>query len=464
MVSIDGYAVRWFFDLAGEVKAVLSYNQKGELKLNQYEEKNKNVEVYKWADKLDDNKKDDRLIPIALSSEKDTYYSLDLSEDEERSIYKVNYKEDKEQLVYESSTHQVVNVILAERSHELVGLKILVNGEVQNYFIDNLLSNENNSFKAKRNNLLKVSISQTLDKSQSIIYSESFNQPGQFFTIVAKKQQKRLIGSFFPHLDNKLKTRQIEGKVVVEGLHIPYLLNLPSNKSKIPLPLIVYPHGGPIGIFDDHYFDATSQYLNNKGFAVLRVNYRGSSGYSLKLKNAGKRQWGELILEDIVEATNKVSKRADIDSNSICILGMSYGGYAATMLTIFHPEIFKCGVNIAGVSDVNLYLNSPYSSNKQDKWMKEYIGDTVAEYEINKAISPVYHVNKLVRPLLVIHGKKDKVVDVEHAFRLKLMLEKYEKKFEWKLFEEQGHSMNSPDAMLELMETSVDFIARQLKK
>ena len=466
VVSVEGFAIRWFFDSSGEVKAVLNYMREGGLTLNSIDEKGDATKIHNWADEENQENKpgkpEKRILPVALANEADTFYCLDFAEDEERSVYKVNYKTGKEELVYESDSHQIVSLILADRSSQLVGVKVLKNGEVQNMFIDAESVEANASKKPKPSDLLTARISETRDKKLAVEYSESHNQPGQFFLVGQTNKKRQLLGSLLPQLDNKLKTRQIEDNIDVKGLSIPYILNLPKLKKNQKAPMVVMPHGGPIGVFDSRYFDASSQYLNAKGFAVLRVNYRGSSGYSLELKEAGKREWGNLILKDIIAATKKVAARNDINAQQMCVMGMSYGGYAAAMLTIQHPELFKCGVDVAGVSDVNLYLNSPYRTERQDIWLKEYVGDTVGEYEINKSISPLYHIEKLTRPLLVMHGAKDDVVDVEHAYRLKLMLEKYNKTFEWKIFDEAGHSMDSPEFSNELFETAVDFIKRQL--
>jgi len=467
VVSVEGFAIRWFFDTQGEVKAVLNYIREGGLTLNSINEQGEATKIHNWTDdESDDNRQktqqERRILPVAIAQEPDTFYCLDFAEDEERSVYKVNYKTGSEELIYESDSHQIVSLIMADRSSQLVGVKVLKNGRVQNMFIDANSVEANANKKSHNGELLTARISESSDKQFSVEYLESHRQPGQFYLVNQSNQKRQLLGSLFPHLDNQLKTRQIESSVMVEGLSIPYILNLPKTNNKPASPLIVMPHGGPIGVFDSRYFDAASQYLNASGFAVLRVNYRGSSGYSFELKEAGKREWGNLILKDIVAATNAVATRSEIDSDQICIMGMSYGGYAAAMLTIQHPEIFKCGVDVAGVSDVNLYLNSPYRTERQDIWLKEYVGDTVGEYDLNKKISPIYLVKDLKRPLLIMHGAKDDVVDVEHAFRLKLMLEKYHKPFEWKIFEEAGHSMETPEFSHALFNTAVDFIQRQL--
>jgi dipeptidyl aminopeptidase/acylaminoacyl peptidase len=131
------------------------------------------------------------------------------------------------------------------------------------------------------------------------------------------------------------------------------------------------PHGGPIGVFDHRYFDLDTLFLASKGFAVLRVNFRGSGGHSKALEDAGEQQWGNLMLVDIKAATDKVITRDDIDADHVCVFGMSYGGYAATMLAMQHPERYRCAISYAGVTDLNLYLNAPELNKRQDAWLRK---------------------------------------------------------------------------------------------
>ncbi len=461
VVSIKGYAVRWFFNPKGDARAVLSINEEGELTLNTLNGDDEFVELKSWD--LGRWKKTDkfkRLIPIALAKEKNTFYCLDYNEQEVRSVYKVNFDDDSESLIYESSEYEIVRLITSEHSGEVVGVKVMKNGELINHYTNTFSAGED---RPQRMGALYSIISESADGRVSVAYAESYNRPGRFILQKKSRQSKTIIGKVFPKIPAELKTKQLEGQVLVDGIEIPYLLNIPSASKAGKFPLIVHPHGGPIGPFNSKYFDSTIQYLNAEGFAVLRVNFRGSGGHSIELKKAGSKQWGHSMLEDIRQSTKAVVKRNDIDREKVCIFGMSYGGYAATMLSITDPNLFQCGVSIAGVSDVNLYLNSPYLSDEQADWVREHVGDSETEYDSIKSISPVYQIEKLTRPILIMHGAKDRVVDVEHLYRLKLMLEKHGKKFEWKVFDNLAHSLGSPEQSQQVFEQSIGFIREQLR-
>jgi len=256
----------------------------------------------------------------------------------------------------------------------------------------------------------------------------------------------------------------VQGNVQVEGLDIPYLLSLPTGKAikSKTHPLLVMPHGGPIGVFDSAFFDPSIQFLNANGYAVFQVNFLCSIGHSQALKEAGKKQWGKLILNDIHQVTKEVVQRDDISSRKVCLFGMSYGGYASTMLLIQYPDVYRCAVNVSGVSDINLYLNSPYLTGRQIAWTREYIGDPLHSYDELKTPSPVYNVGKLIRPLLIMHGEKDKIVQVEQAHRLRKALDVYERPYEWKLFPEMGPSFNEKEQAIELFRKAMELIGKKI--
>ena len=438
VAKITGYVTRWFIDELGQPKAALHFNDKQELSLSTFNKDGTSVlKVWEKESDKDGEKINKKLIPIALSSAKNSFYCLDVNEDESRTIYRVNFDDNTEEVIYEANSFKIVDVDLSIKSREIVSVKVLNNGAIETVFLNNGISSSSASSQSIK--LIAV-VSESLTKEKSVIYQESHNDSGKF--LFKEKNKTVTIAERFPALKNELQSQLIESAVNVEGLEIPYILSLPKTSFSS---LIVMPHGGPIGVYDHHYYNPIVQYLVANNYAVLQVNYRGSSGYSRELKEAGKKQWGNLMLEDIYQATNKVLKRQDINADSVCSFGMSYGGYAALMLTIKHPDIFKCAASWAGVTDVNLYLNGSRLHKKQRQWLKEYVGNSNTEYQELMDISPLYNINKLAAPVFIAHGNEDEVVDIEHAYRMKLMLDKYNKQYKWFIDEKGSHSFGSPE-------------------
>ena len=467
--SISGYAVRWFFGSEDKPKAVLSYNSKGGIELSVFNENDELSVLKSWDLETNNSKNTDknrnekidkkRLMPIAPADDENSFYCLDVNQENERSVYKVNYKTNTEKLVYETTSYKIIDLILNKKNN-LIGALVLQEGAIRyEYFDDQSLGSEEILGKSRVYALISP-VSQSLE-GKSIIYFESHNNPGEYYLSDEKNENTLYIGSHYPQLRGQLNSKQLKDSVIVEGLKIPFLLTLPgttANKS----PLIVMPHGGPLKVFDHVYFDTVTQYLASQGYAVLRVNFRGSGGHDKALEEAGKKQWGRLMLEDIRVATGKVLAHEEIKDDRACIFGMSYGGYAATMLVIQQPDMFKCAANVAGVSDINLMINNAADSEEELEWLRENVGDPELEHQDLQAISPAYLTHRLQRPLFIHHGEKDNVVDIEHAYRLKIMLEKNGKEFIWSVDPEGEHSYGSPEEASELFNRLTAFFNKYI--
>lgn len=471
---IKGYAVRWFIDRSGEVVAVLNYDKNQNMVLNALEEDNKTTALKTWTSEelseSDSEESQPMIVPIALAENENSFYCLDYGEEEQRSVYKVDYSTDKQTLVYESDSYRIIDIFRSRETNSLIGVSVLKDGDIRTVYLHSpdqpLDTQKGIQLEQRKAGDYKVVVSESTDQNIRLVYSESHNQSGQYALLDKRNSnhQADAIGGVFPSLDKALASKLVQGNVHVEGLDIPYLLSLPTGKAikSKTHPLLVMPHGGPIGVFDSAFFDPSIQFLNANGYAVLQVNFRGSSGHSQALKEAGKKQWGKLILNDIHQVTKEVVQRADINSSKVCLFGMSYGGYASTMLLIQYPDVYRCAVNVSGVSDINLYLNSPYLTSRQIAWTREYVGDPLHSYDELKSQSPVYNVGKLIRPLLIMHGEKDKIVQVEQAHRLRKALDVYERPYEWKLFPDMGHSFDEKKQAIELFSTALEFIEKNI--
>jgi dipeptidyl aminopeptidase/acylaminoacyl peptidase len=463
--DIYGYATRWFIDTKGKPQAVLHFNEKQNLTLSTFDN-NKDVKILKsWPKKDEEDKGSDEntlvknLIPIEMADQLNSFYCLDSNEEETRTIYLVNYDTGNEEVVYEADSFKIVDLVLSPDTHKLISVKVIRNSVIENVFInDEQLQTAQQSSKSS---ILMSRVSESLTGDKTIVYMESHNNPGQFMLQSNQQSEKQIIGERFPSLSNKLSSKLIESRVKVKGLEIPYLLSIPKNEVT-KHPLIVMPHGGPVGVYDNRYYNPIVQYLVANDFAVLQVNFRGSSGYSAELKSAGKSQWGKLMLEDIYQATLSVLAHPEIDEQRVCSFGMSYGGYAALMLTLKHPELYKCAANWAGVTDVNLYLQNPRLIKAQHKWIKEHVGISEMRSQELKDISPVYLANSLTTPVFIAHGKKDEIVDIEHAFRMKLMLDKFGKNYQWYVDDEGTHSFGKPVQQQNYFSQLTSFINKNI--
>ncbi|SMF61126.1 Dipeptidyl aminopeptidase/acylaminoacyl peptidase [Alteromonadaceae bacterium Bs31] len=463
--SIDGHAIRWYLKNDGTAQAVLYFSREEGLVLAEFSADGKLQTLKNWEEDDEKSKKskkdkdtatkaEKRFVPIVLAGMSSSFYCLDINEEVEKSVYLVNFSTGKEEKIYQTSSYQILDILVGE-SGKFVGVKVLKDGTVFTEFAE-----ENKNLSRKVESLIMGSIDSSRDGKTNIVYAEAHNMPGH---LMLAKDGKELapLGKVYPLLPKVLASKQVEAVLNVEGLDIPYLLNLPQDTS-VKLPMLVMPHGGPIGVYDTPYFDETAQFFVAQGYAVLRVNFRGSSGYSEDLQRSGEKQWGNMMLTDILQVTRQVTKRAEIDSKSVCIIGMSYGGYAAAELLTRHPEVFRCGVAMAGVYDINLYINFREHSDGRADWIYKNIGDPREDYDDLKAISPLYSTEKLQRPIFIIHGKKDTVVSFEQAYRYAALLSKNNKPFELYIDEEMTHSYGSPESAVRLMSKVSEFIGSNI--
>jgi dipeptidyl aminopeptidase/acylaminoacyl peptidase len=228
-----------------------------------------------------------------------------------------------------------------------------------------------------------------------------------------------------------------------DGTRVEGFLTLPGPQSGPgPYPLLVIPHGGPIGVSDGASFDPLAQYMALSGIAVLQVNYRGSAGYGKRFLEAGLREWGRGIEDDIDAVARAAIATESVDDARVCIAGGSYGGYSALISAIRYPDRYRCAATINGVTDIPLmFQGSDWSMSAHGRRvMAERVGDPEQEFQSQFDVSPVYRVSELHVPVFIAHGKRDERVDPEHAYRLRSMLEAHGKPFEWMVVEGGRHA------------------------
>ena len=459
--SAKGLVLQWFLDAEGKPTAVLKYHLRDQIALFTFDENNTQTEepliswnILELFPEKEDEEEKPFYLPTALGPSPNTFYSFNINEDERKTVYLSDYSKNTHTPVLTTNGYKIFRLVFSDSSNQLIGVRVINDGQVTTEYINQ------SSQDVANNGQLDITLYEA-PNNRALVYKEGHAQPGQYFIRNTSSGSEQLIGSTFPELDGQLSSNLIQDTLTIDNLEIPYFLSIPSN-TKQSAPLIVMPHGGPFGIFDDQYFDLPTQYFVHNGYAVLRINFRGSGGYSKAFEEAGKKEFGGKMLSDIIAVTNHVSQRPDINADKICASGGSYGGYASTMLILKEPEIYKCAVNLAGISDMNLFLNAPTWSKKQRRWGREYIGNTKLEYDELKAISPLYMAEQFTRPKFIIHGVKDEVVDIEQAKRLIHALDHHGKDFKWATFPDMGHNFTDSEEAGEVYFEILTFINDQL--
>ncbi len=280
------------------------------------------------------------------------------------------------------------------------------------------------------------------DRRQLLLLVEASDQPPLLYHLDRNTMQASLIDQFRPDLAGQhfapAKVLAINSS---DGLSIEAYLTLPTGSTRHPL--VVMPHGGPIGVSDHLQFDPEVQFLAALGYAVLQVNFRGSEGYGKAFREAGYRNFGRLIEDDIDAAIQYALAHHPLDAKRMCILGASYGGYSALISTIRWPGRFRCAVSIAGVSDQALFFTASDSARaaKTREMMERNIGNPNIDLAEMRETSPLYRFKELKVPLMLIHGREDRRVDFEHSRRLVRLLNLIDRPPVLLAFPDEGHGL-----------------------
>jgi dipeptidyl aminopeptidase/acylaminoacyl peptidase len=235
-----------------------------------------------------------------------------------------------------------------------------------------------------------------------------------------------------------------------DGLEIPALLTVPPGARRTGLPMVVLVHGGPWVRGSSWGWHPESQFLASRGYVVLEPLFRGSTGFGAKHFMAGWKQWGLAMQNDVADGARWAIAKGFADPKRICIAGASYGGYATLMGLVNDPDLFKCGINWVGVTDINLMYNSgwTYKSDMSDEWkqygMPDMIGDQVKDAAQLKATSPIEQAARITQPLLLAYGGSDRRVPLVHGKKFYDAVTKTNQNVEWIEYPEEGHGWYLP--------------------
>jgi dipeptidyl aminopeptidase/acylaminoacyl peptidase len=229
-----------------------------------------------------------------------------------------------------------------------------------------------------------------------------------------------------------------------DGLEIPAYLTLPKGRVPKALPLVILPHGGPYSVRDLPDYDAEVQFLANRGYAVLRPNYRGSDSYGEEFYKKGEGQIGRKMQDDLDDGMDWLVKEGIVDPSRVCLVGGSYGGYAALWGVIRNPERYRCAASFAGVTDYKAQMKYDFKSigsRYRKDWRSTLQG--AEEFDLDN-VSPSKQAHKISRPILLAHGDSDsRVPFTQFDGMLDAAKKSGTKKFiESHVYKEEGHGFS----------------------
>jgi dipeptidyl aminopeptidase/acylaminoacyl peptidase len=247
-----------------------------------------------------------------------------------------------------------------------------------------------------------------------------------------------------------------------DGLTLNGYLTLPVGVKPSGLPLVLFVHGGPWAR-DSWGYNPYAQWLSNRGYAVMQVNFRGSTGYGKKFLNAGNKQWGKTMHTDLLDAVEWTVKQGWVDPKKVAIMGGSYGGYSALAGVTFTPDTFKCSVDIVGPSNLFTLLASipPYWAPMIADFHKR-VGDPKTDEALLKAASPLFSAEKIKVPLLIGQGANDPRVKQAESEQIVAAIEKNGGGVTYVLYPDEGHGFARPENRIDFNARAESFLARCL--
>lgn len=297
-----------------------------------------------------------------------------------------------------------------------------------------------------------------------LVYSRGDTEAGSWYLADMKSASIRLLARRKPSVaDADLLPMKSFSYAAPDGLQVPAFLTSPVGKNGL-LPLVVLIHGGPQA--RDYWgWNEEVQLLATHGYAVFQPQFRGSTGFGRRFEEAGFGQWGRLMQDDITAGVQHLIKQGIADPARICIVGSSYGGYAALWGLVKTPELYRCGVSFAGVSDIEHMFQdgSDRVGNKTAReWMLSSIGDARADPRRFDQVSPLKYADRILAPVLLVHGELDRRVPISHAEKMKAALNRSGKKVEWLTFEDEGHGIFYMRNEIAYYEKLLEFIDRHI--
>ena len=381
------------------------------------------------------------------------------------AIYKFDLNEAKEyELIFEHDQVDVYGLMRSKKRKKITGVSYTTDKR-QTRFFDDWRENLQMKLETKLKGV-EVAISDlSKDESKAIIITYSDRSRGTYYFYDIEKDNLRKLADLSPWLKEEdmafMKPISYKSR---DGLIIPGYLTLPLNyKEGDKIPVVVNPHGGPWAR-DNWGFDSQVQFLANRGYAVLQMNFRGSVGYGREFWEKSFKQWGKTMQDDITDGVNWLIEEGIADPDRIGIYGASYGGYATLAGLAFTPDLYACGVDYVGVSNIFTLLETlpPYWELGR-QMMYEMIGNPETEQELLREASPLFHIDNIKAPLFVAQGANDPRVKQAESDQIVEALKLKGIDVPYMLKEDEGHGFYNESNQFDFYREMIGFLDKHLK-
>lgn len=372
----------------------------------------------------------------------------------------------EEKFLYENSSYDISGIAYSKKEKDLKGVSYMAHDGLKRYFFDEDWKNMFSKIEKRVNNTPFGLVDITKNEDKMIVVAYSDKSPGNYYLYDVKTDSLTHIANIYPWLqEENMAAMNCVKYNSRDGLEIEAYLTLPKGytvESAKNLPVVINPHGGPWAR-DNWGFNPEVQFLANRGYAVFQMNFRGSTGFGRKFWEASFKQWGQKMQDDITDGVNWLVDKGIADSERVAIYGGSYGGYATLAGLTFTPDLYTCGIDYVGVSNLFTFLNTipPYWKPMLDM-MHEMVGDPKADSTMLTKVSPVFHVDQIKAPLFIAQGANDPRVNKDESDQMVEALKKRNVDVQYLVKDNEGHGFHNEENRFEFYKAMEKFLEEHM--
>lgn len=400
----------------------------------------------------------------------EAYVATNLDSDKSRIVLYDLKKNAIIKEVYSNPTFDVSSISTAEKNRNYELDYINYNGIKDEVIpISNFYKEVYAKLKSEFGDKQYYVVSSDDNENKLLVVVSSDKLYGKYYEYDTKSKSLKLLFDLMPQLkeEDMAEMRPIEFKSR-DGLTIHGYITLPKAALQgQKVPLIVNPHGGPQGIRDNWGFNPETQLFASRGYATLQVNFRISGGYGKEFQTSGYKQIGRKAMDDVEDGVQYAIQQGWADKDKVAIYGGSHGGYATLMGLIKTPDLYSCGVDYVGVSNIFTFFDSfpeywkPYKEMVKQIW---YDLDNPEEAKIAKEVSPVFQIDKIKKPLFVVQGANDPRVNINESDQIVKGLRSKGFEVPYMVKYDEGHGFGKEQNRLDFYKSMLGFFAENLKK
>jgi dipeptidyl aminopeptidase/acylaminoacyl peptidase len=447
----------WFVDENGVVRGGVAYSDR-KWKLYYRSSQNEAFRTLRGKFEKDDDSSVDRFIfgrdgrtGVVVANEKTGRFG----------VYKYDYETAEiGAVVFESPTADINETLLDPSTNELAGVRYH-DDRWRTFWLDPGLKALQLKLDKALPGVDNLILRHPGKSARVLVWSSGASEPGTYFLLDRKTSTMKPVVQPYDRIDPALLAKvEPVHYAARDGLDIPAYLTLPRGRDPKALPLILMPHGGPFSR-DEWTYDPLVQFLANRGYAVLQPQFRGSTGYGKDFVARGYGEWGRKMQDDLDDGVDWLARTGKIDPKRVCIVGASYGGYAALWGAIRNPERYRCAASLAGVTDLEQQLRNNRKSFSAVRYFREWRTKVQGETKFDlKAVSPLAQAARLKVPVLIAHGEADETVSVSQGRQLADALQLAKADVSPVFYKDADHDFTNSEDLADFLRRLETFLAK----